>query len=67
MYSNGAGRIGCNNSVCERMVGRVPGWKKQKNWWNVGEDTAERTFDEELIIIQEWWNTYRSLLGNEIE
>ena len=42
-------------------------WKKQKNWWDVGEDTAERTFDEELTIIQEWWNTYRSLLGTETE
>ncbi len=30
MYSNGAGRIGCNNSVCERMVGRVPGVEKAK-------------------------------------
>lgn len=42
-------------------------WKKQKNWWDVGEDTAERTFDEELTIIQEWWNRYRSLLGTETE
>lgn len=67
MYSNGAGRVGCSDSVCERVVGRVSGMEKQKNWWDVGEDTAERTFDEELTIIQEWWNTYRSLLGTETE
>ena len=42
-------------------------WKKQKNWWDVEEDTAERTFDEELIIIQKWWNTYQNFLGNEME
>ena len=67
MYSNGAGRVGCSDSVCERVVGRVSGMEKAKNWWDVGEDTAERTFDEELTIIQEWWNTYRSLLGTETE
>ena len=42
-------------------------WKKQKNWWDVEEDNAERTFDEELIIIQKWWNTYQNFLGNEME
>ena len=68
MYSNGAGRVGCSDSVCERVVGRVSGMEKAKKTGGMLEKILRNEhFDEELTIIQEWWDTYRSLLGTETE
>ena len=67
MYSNEQEELDAAILSVKEWWEEYQAWKKQKNWWDVGEDTAERTFDEELTIIQEWWNTYRSLLGTETE